>query len=111
MMVAVMYGYTPMATMEKFAQGTTREHVEQTEELLLLEELPQGFTIDTRHGDVRSEPKDSEQAQRKKELTPNIGKLECVCRRPVSATVIFVKGLIQPRGATLPSQSRQPPRS
>ena len=55
MMVAVMYGYTPMGDNGEVCQGTTREHVEQTEELLLLEELPQGFTIDTRHGDVRSE--------------------------------------------------------
>ena len=59
-------------------EGSSREHVEQSEELLLLEELPEGLTIHARHGDVRGEAEDGKQAKGKDQLAPDIGELERV---------------------------------
>ena len=77
-MEALMYGVILIAK-QKFAQGTAREHIEQTQEVTAVKQLLNHACVNARNRDMCSSPKNDEHGESKKDFPPEFCYLRKIC--------------------------------
>ena len=72
-----MYGFTPMATIEKL-RPPPREEIEQLQECLRLDQAAHGFLVDRRHGHDGQRAIDDQHAEHEEDPPADIRRAERV---------------------------------
>ena len=76
MMLALMYGFTPMPMIDAVASPPPEKRSSRPEQLVRLEQLRQARLVHAGHRHVRQAPEDEQDPEREEDLAPDVRRAE-----------------------------------